>query len=138
LDERKEVTASEEIRATKELLMETRWIKRSYVSYEYEIGEDNVEDGVANGYCLVGALGMAVHEDPEYWSNRDRGYGEGREAIAIIYEALPAKFSYGLGETGKWGSIEDYNDHDSRTFDDVCDLLDRAEKLALIREEPIL
>ena len=103
--------------------METSWIKRTYAIFDED--EDR-----AVGFCLVGALGQVQFNDAEYWQqhagSRDNG------AIKLLFDALPPPAW--LGQRA-WESIEEYNDWTGRTFSDVCDVLDKAEKLALIREE---
>lgn len=102
------MTPSEEIRATKELLMEQGWTQGVYV------------DEVNGHHCILGALNKVQTGNP-YIAH------ELIEARRAITDTIIMR------KDGK--SIALFNDVAGRTFDEVCDLLDRAEKLAQVREE---
>lgn len=114
--------ASEEIRATKELLMEEGWVQGDFVIFKcYDDDDIFVRDNKVVGYCMYGALGKVQFDDAEYYNS---SYGESNRTAQHIIAAIP---------TGQ--GIVNFNDFPGRQFDEVCDVLDRAEKFALIAEE---
>jgi hypothetical protein len=109
---------SEEIRATKALLMEEGWVQGSYARH----GDGNR----LVGRCILGALGYVQFGRSCHFSYQDQYYGP-NAAFHILVETC--------GNVTFTRSVASYNDAVGRTFNEICDLLDKAEKLALIREE---
>lgn len=105
--------ASEEIRATKELLMRSGWTKHHLIAF----------DGTR---CLVGGVLGAVQPENQ------------AVVLETIWGAIDAPCRHCCGAPTRREmrrEIEYWNDQPFRTFDEVCDVLDKAEKLALIAEE---
>lgn len=75
--------------------------------------------------CLEGACAIPLFGQVSYLGSYSPDPVVGLAARNILIDAI------GLGERAPW----EYNDDTGRTFSDIVDVLDRAEKLALISEE---
>lgn len=100
---------SEVIREARPILFERGWTQRM------EMGPDG-------SVCLVGAIKAARWE-------HDNSNG-----VHFTERRVPPKVRAFLKAALNVNSIEHWNDMRERTFDDVIDALDKAEKLAEISE----
>jgi len=117
--------ASEILRETKEFLMEHGWCTGSYQHDEYD--SDAWEGEVfRTTYCIMGGFGMVMNQDSHAYEGRGGSYDmmTWMHPLRCLWETM-----------GRPETIESWNDTTGRTFDEVCDVFDRAEKLALVREE---
>lgn len=98
--------ASEAIREARTLLFERGWCQRSFGT------------GTGGPYCIHGALHhVVIRERHKEWFDMKED----------VHAALRLALDGEIGIT--------WQDRDGRTFDEVIDALERAEKFALIAEE---
>jgi len=121
--------ASEILRETKEFLMEHGWCTGSYQHDEYD-GDawEGAGEVFQTTYCVMGAYGRVMNQDSHSYESKCPSY-------QLMLPTHPLRC---LWETmGRPETIEGWNDASGRTFGEVCDVFDGAEKLALVREETL-
>jgi len=113
--------------------METHWIKGEYEGDAWNELPDGEQEHLGVGWCIVGAYGMVVAEDAHKFADyAEYGKLSHLDGLRCIYDATV------VNGKAYFASIENWNDSPRRTFGEVDELLQTAEKLALIREEPCL
>lgn len=114
---------SEAIRKTKEFLMEKGWTQEEFECIE-EMDEETGE-ALRVSYCIAGAYSKLTHGHASYFERK-----KADETLRFIARACPV-----IGMGADMDTIFKFNDHEITTFSDIVDVLDKAEKLALIDEE---
>ena len=124
-------------------LLTDGWVKNAFEEDIY--GDDDAV--VSHGYCVLGALGVVLHEDPrwfdaESWDEYDRRKemeelepddpyappldDADYEYLEEIAKAIDCggKLSVGVVPTDQINCVAHWNDTDERTLEEVLDVLD--------------
>lgn len=110
---------SEEIRETRNLLFEHGWTR----------GKGEADDG---RLCILGAYQKARGKEGAHWSRVQ--WEPQNEAVRAIATAIGFDPDSYLGRIAPADAVWRFNDHYAESFDDIVDVLDKAEKIAETRE----